>query len=185
MSELLSQSVRAINADQTHPRGQWFFGISMGLLPAILIAFHLIDRLPASRYIDAMAKGQYSRAGELLQSEVTNNNPEARNSLGNLHYLGMGVDRNYRNAALQYHAAAKQGFAAAQLNLAHLYNQGLGVRKDAERAFGWYTHAKIAGNPWAENYLSQLSSELTLTPLQMAAAKTKWHRLDQLSAEPL
>ncbi len=150
-----------------------------------LAAFYLSARLPASTYVDAMAKGQYLRASKLLQPEVDNNNPQARNALGNLYYLGIGVERNYRDAALLYHTAASQGFAAAQLNLGHLYKQGLGVNKDAERAYGWYTHAHIAGSTWAEYYITQLSSELTLTPLQMAAAKTRWRKLDQLSTEPL
>ena len=172
-------------ADHPGQRAQWFFAVSLIALLAILAAFYLSARLPASTFVEAMAKGQYLRASKLLQSEVDNNNPQARNALGNLYYLGMGVERSYRNAALLYHTAASQGFAAAQLNLGHLYKQGLGVNKDAERAYGWYTHANIAGSPWAEYYTSQLSSELTLTPLQMNAVKTRWRKLDQLSAEPL
>ncbi len=172
-------------ADHPGQLAQWFFAVSLIALLAILAGFHLFTRLPASTYVDAMAKGQYLRASKLLQTEVDNNNPQARNALGNLYYLGMGVKRNYRDAALLYHTAASQGFAAAQLNLGHLYKQGLGVNKDAERAYGWYTQARIAGSPWAEYYTTQLSSELTLTPLQMNAARTRWRKLDQLATEPL
>lgn len=174
-----------IVSDRPGQRAQWWFAGSLIVLLAILAAFYLSARLPASNYVDAMAKGQYLRASKLLQPEVDDDNPQARNALGNLYYLGMGVKRNYRDAALLYHAAASQGFAAAQLNLGHLYNQGLGVNKNAERAYGWYIHANIAGSPWAEYYITQLSSELTLTPLQMSAAKTRWRNLDQLSGEPL
>lgn len=175
----------SVVADRPGQLAQWFFAGSLIVLLAVLSAFHLSTRLPASDYVDAMARGQYLRASKLLQPEVDDNNPQARNALGNLYYLGMGVKRSYRDAALLYHAAASQGFAAAQLNLGHLYNQGLGVNKDVERAYGWYVHAKIAGSPWAEYYITQLSSELTLTPLQMNAAKTRWRKLNQLSAEPL
>lgn len=172
-------------ADHPGQRAQWVFaGILIALL-AILAAFYLSSHLPASTYVDAMARGQYLRASKLLQPEVDDNNPQAHNALGNLYYLGLGVESNYRTAALLYHTAASQGFAAAQLNLAHLYMQGLGVNKNAERAFGWYTHANIAGSQWAEYYITQLSSELTLTPLQMSTAKTRWRKLDDLSAEPL
>ena len=157
----------------------------MLLLPALRFALYLLERLPASTYVEAMARGQYHRASELLEPEVALQNPQARNALGNLYYLGMGIERSYRDAALLYHAAASQGFAAAQLNLGHLYKQGLGVSKDAERAYGWYSQAHVAGSPWAEYYITQLSSELTLTPLQMAAAKERWRKLDALSAEPL
>lgn len=172
-------------ADTPSRRTQWIFAVSLVVLLIILAAFYLSARIPASTYVDAMARGQYLRASKLLQPEVDNNNPRARNSLGNLYYLGMGVERNYRDAALLYHTAAGQGFAAAQLNLGHLYKQGLGVNKDAERAFGWYTQANISGSSWAEYYIAQLSSELTLTPLQMSTAKARWRKLDTLSAEPL
>ncbi len=172
-------------ADHPGQRAQWIFTAVLMALLGVLAGIYLVDRLPASTYTDAMARGQYSHASKLLQTEVDNNNPQARNALGNLYYLGMGVERNYRDAALLFHTAASQGFAAAQLNLGHLYRQGLGVDKDVERAFGWYTHARIAGSPWAEYYVSQLSSELTLTPLQMSSARKRWLKLDALSAEPL
>ncbi len=132
-----------------------------------------------------MASGQYEQAGEYLLEEVEKGNPQAQNALANLYYLGLGREADFRRAAELYHTAAKQGFAAAQLNLGHLYKQGLGVIKNAERAFGWYTHANIAGSPWAEYYQSQISVELTLTPLQMSEAKKRWLKLDALSAEPL
>lgn len=164
---------------------QWFIGSLFVALPCALLIIFFLQQLPAASYTDAMADGQYRRAAALLQTEVAGNNPQARNSLANLYYLGLGVDRDYRQAASLYHAAATQGLAAAQLNLGHLYKQGLGVGKDNERAFGWYVHANIAGSPRAEYYLSQLSSELTLTPLQMESIRNRWQKLEQISAEPL
>lgn len=172
-------------ARASQPRGARIFGAVFVALPALLVAFHLAQHYPASSYVDAMARGQYTRAESLLQAEMQKNNPSARSAMANLYYLGLGVNRDYRKAATLYHGAASQGYAAAQLNLGHLYMQGLGVGKDTERAFGWYVHADIAGSPWAEYYLSQLSSELTLTPLQMESVKNRWHKLDSLSAEPL
>lgn len=167
------------------PTGQWLFGGLFVALPCTLLVMFLMQQLPAASYTKAMADGQYRRASELLQPEVDRNNPQARNSLANLYYLGLGVDPDYRVAATLYHSAATQGLAAAQLNLGHLYRQGLGVSKDNERAFGWYVHANIAGSPWAEYYMAQLSSELTLTPLQMESIRKRWQKLDQLSAEAL
>ncbi len=93
-------------ADRPGQRAQWWFAGSLIVLLAILATFYLFARLPASSYVDAMAKGQYLRASKLLQPEVDDNDPQARNALGNLYYLGMGVERNYRDAALLYHAAA-------------------------------------------------------------------------------
>lgn len=166
-------------------RGQWIFLFLFAGLALLLAAITLLNQRPAKDYTDAMARGQYAKAGTYLAQEVSNGNPQAQNALANLHYLGLGHPVHYRRAAELYHAAARQGYAAAQLNLGHLYKQGLGVNKDAERAFGWYTHANIAGSPWAEYYQSQISTELTLTPLQMASAKERWLKLDTLAAEPL
>lgn len=132
-----------------------------------------------------MAKGQFGRAREFVSAEAIAGNPEFMTALANLHYLGLGGDADFKLAASLYHKAASQGYGAAQLNLGHLYKQGLGVEKSAERAFGWYVHASIANNPWAEYYLSQLSVELTLTPLQMSTLKDRWYTLDALANEPL
>lgn len=165
--------------------GQYLFGILFVALPCTLALLHLIPMIPVDNYNDSMERGQYQQARQRLSPEVERGNPQARNALANLYYLGLGVEQDYRQAAALYHAAAAQGLAAAQLNLGHLYNQGLGVRKDTERAFGWYVHADIADSPWAEYYLSQLSTELTLTPLQMQSLKARWQKLDHLVAEPL
>lgn len=144
-----------------------------------------MERWPADNYIDAMASGQFDRARTYLVPEVEAGNPQYLTALANLHYLGLGGETNFEQAARLYHQAAVQGYGAAQLNLGHLYKQGLGVHKSAERAFGWYIHSKIANNPWAEYYLSQLSVELTLTPLQMSTLKDRWHKLEALANEPL
>ncbi|MGQ7847703.1 tetratricopeptide repeat protein [Granulosicoccus sp. 3-233] len=172
-------------SSRSRHKGQWLFGSLFLALPCALLVLYLWHGLPAATYTDAMATGQYQRAARLLQPEILRNNPQAHNSLANLHYLGLGVERDYRRAALLYHAAAARGFAAAQLNLGHLYRQGLGVDKDIERSYAWYVHADIAGSPLAEYYLSRLSAELTLTPLQMQSIRERWQTLEQLSAEAL
>lgn len=154
-------------------------------LPALLGTVYLSPLWPADNYIDAMAKGQYSKARQFLRSESQAGNPQSQTSLANLYYLGLGGARDYSAAAELYHEAASKGYAAAQLNLGHLYRQGFGVMKSPERAFGWYVHAKVANDPWAEYYLSQLSVELTLTPLQMSVLRDRWLKLDALAGEPL
>ena len=152
--------------------------VSLGVL-------HLAERWPATNYEDAMGKGQFDRARSFLSEEADAGNPQYLTALGNLNYLGLGGEENYQQAASLYHEAASKGYGAAQLNLGHLYKQGLGVEKNVERAFGWYVHADISNDPWAEYYLSQLSVELTLSPLQMSVLKERWQKLDNLAAEPL
>jgi len=164
---------------------QFLTAVVLCLLVLCLGAFHAIDRWPVSSYEYAMAKGQFDRARAYLAAEVELGNPQFQTALANLHYLGLGGPTDFDTAAALYHSAASKGYGAAQLNLGHLYKQGLGVRKSAERAFGWYVHAEIANDPWAEYYLSQLSVELTLSPLQMSVLRDRWLKLEALANEPL
>lgn len=155
------------------------------VMAVALVSFQLYKGWPAGSYTDAMAKGQYNKAREHLAEQVQEGNPEAITALANLHYLGLGGPADYPQALNLYHAAAVKGYGAAQLNLGHLYRQGLGINKNVERAFAWYVQANIANNAWAEYYMTQLSSELTLTPLQMATIKQRFSKLENLAKEPL
>ena len=155
------------------------------VLPMALGTLYAIDHWPAGSYTDAMAKGQFERARHFVAAESAAGNPQYQTALANLHYLGLGGDTDFKAAAILYHQAASNGYGAAQLNLGHLYKQGLGVEKSVERAFGWYVHASFSNNPWAEYYLSQLSVELTLSPLQMSTARDRWEELEALASEPL
>lgn len=163
----------------------WLIASVFLLLVAITGYFHIKDRWPAGDYIDSMARGQYEQARNFLADEVKQGNPQAQTALGNLHYLGLGGPIDYDKAADLYHEAAGNGYGAAQLNLGHLYKQGLGVGKNVERAFGWYMQANIANSVWAEYYMKQISTELTLSPLQMSVIKERWSKLDALASEPL
>jgi len=166
-------------------RAQWVIPLFLIGLVLLFLTVNVFARLPASNYINAMASGQYKRAAEHLNKDVSKGDPQAQNALANLYYLGLGQTSNYRRAAELYHAAAQQGYGPAQLNLGHLYKQGLGVIENAERALGWYVQASMAGSPLAEKYQSQLFAEHTLTPNHMSAVKEKWLILDLLAAEPL
>ncbi|MFK7893749.1 MAG: tetratricopeptide repeat protein [Granulosicoccus sp.] len=164
---------------------EWATLTLFATMAVALVSFQLYKGWPAGDYTDAMAKGQYQKAREHLAAQVQQGNPEAITSLANLHDLGLGGQPDYPRASNLYHAAAVKGFGAAQLNLGHLYRQGLGVSKDVERAYAWYLQANIANNAWAEYYITQLSSELTLTPLQMATIKERFSKLENLAKEPL
>ena len=53
---------------------------------------------------------------------------------------------SYARAVTWYEAAAQQGFAPAQISLALLYDQGLGVEPDSAVARRWYRSAAEQGN---------------------------------------
>jgi hypothetical protein len=57
---------------------------------------------------------------------------------------GLGVSQDRKAAAELYRKAAEQGFAAGQLNLGALYQNGDGVPQDNVQAYKWYTLAAAA-----------------------------------------
>jgi hypothetical protein len=66
---------------------------------------------------------------------------------------GQGLPRDDEQAALWYRRAAEQGHAAAQNNLARLYDDGEGVPLDDAEAARWYAMAANQGMPVAQNNL--------------------------------
>lgn len=69
---------------------------------------------------------------------------EAQNSVGS----GLQADRKYSEARIWYEKAAAQNHALATNNLAYLYDLGLGVTQDRQRALSLYSRAADLG--WAE-----------------------------------
>ncbi|MDP2786498.1 MAG: caspase family protein [Pseudomonadota bacterium] len=57
---------------------------------------------------------------------------------------------NFATALKEWLPLAKQGDAKAQYNLGNMYNEGLGVRKDATEAVKWYRKAAEQGNAEAQ-----------------------------------
>ena len=133
-----------------------------------------------STAIEAMAAGNYRAAAALYRQAAAAGDRRASNSLGNLYYLGLGVETDYQQAGQFYFESAAAGVAAAQMNIGHLFKQGLGVTHDPMRAFAWYHMADVHGNPAAEFYMKQITQEWTLSPLQVSTALEKWSKLSAL-----
>lgn len=160
----------------------------IAVLLAIAICIGLYVYFGPSRphtAVAAMATGRYDIAAEYYAQAVSEGDRRASNSLGNLYYLGLGIERDYQRASQLYLEAAGAGIADAQLNLGHLFKLGLGVESDPMRAFAWYNMADIHGSPAAELYMSQISREWTLSPLQISTALSKWSKLEFLVDEGL
>lgn len=156
------------------------------LFLAAFVGFYqqYITAHPESAY-DAMAAGKYEKAANFYAEAVATGDQRASNSLGNLYYLGLGIERDYSKASQLYFSAARAGIAEAQLNLGHMFKLGLGLEPDPMRAFAWYNMADIHGSPAAELYMKQISQEWTLSPLQINTALTKWSKLSHLIDEGL
>jgi len=63
---------------------------------------------------------------------------------------------NYAKAATLYRKDAELGVIVAQVNLAFLYLDGLGVAQDFQQAAKWFLQAAEQGNAEAQNNIAQL-----------------------------
>jgi TPR repeat protein len=81
---------------------------------------------------------------------------EAQSRLGDLYAKGIGVGRDYGEAAKWYRKAADQGHTQAQYELGGLYVQGLGVARDYSEAAKWYRLAAEKGYIPAQHFLGHL-----------------------------
>jgi len=67
-------------------------------------------------------------------------------------------------------AAAEQGFARAELDLAYLYEQGKGVPLDYVSAYLWYKSAADRGEKRAGARLRSVSTVMTADQIKRATA---------------
>ncbi|MFO0929490.1 MAG: hypothetical protein U0736_21085 [Gemmataceae bacterium] len=81
--------------------------------------------------------------------------PDAQRLLGDAYRLGMGTEKNEREAVRWYQQAADQGHAPSQLNLGWCYEWGVGVNKNPSAAFRWYRKAAEADTALGQFYLGR------------------------------
>jgi TPR repeat protein len=83
-------------------------------------------------------------------------------------------------AATWFHMAADQGHVLSQYSLGHLYEDGLGVKKDKKRAANWYYKAAVKGDRESQYRLGRMyhagegvkqSNMLAVRYLRAAAAQ--------------
>ncbi|WP_449314951.1 Sel1-like repeat-containing protein kinase family protein [Rubneribacter sp.] len=91
-----------------------------------------------------------------LRAMADEGEPLAQYRLGLLYDIGLGVGKDYAEAANLYGRAAGQGIIAAQCNLGNLYCEGLGVEQDYERAAELYEQAAARGDAAAQCNLGNL-----------------------------
>src|SRR3546814_15246716 len=89
--------------------------------------------------------------------------------LGSMYDKGWGVSRDVTKAAHWYEAAAKQGMAEAQYNVATMYQSGEGVAKDNKKAYMYFLLAVKSGFPqFAGKELENLSAEMAPEDIRQA-----------------
>ncbi len=90
--------------------------------------------------------------------------------LWRIYYFGLGVDKDYVEAARHLKKAADAGLPQAQMQLAFRYLEGEGVPKDNVHAYKWFYIAEKAGEPRAKRALPLLSRNMSRS--EIAEAKT-------------
>lgn len=108
-----------------------------------------------------------------VQTQASQGDAEAQNSLGELYAKGMGMPQDYAEARAWYEKAASQGHPLAQNNLAELYFAGLGVPQDYVRAYMWVNlaaeHMHGEEKKQAEENREDVAQRMT--PAQITEAK--------------
>jgi TPR repeat protein len=81
-------------------------------------------------------------------------------------------------------AAAKEGHADSQFNVALMYERGIGVSKDEKEAFVWYGKAASQGNAAAQFNLGVLYENGRGTKIDFAKAN-EWYRKASVQGDAL
>lgn len=148
--------------------------LSTALIAGLAAFFALTSYWAARNAADAstdMLYGYYESAFEKYQRAAKKDDAIAQNSLGNLYYLGLGVERNYKMAAHWYERAAINDNKPALINMGILHFRGQGVKSDLLRAFAWFRLGDRAGQKGADIHLQYLTGINLITPNMMQKAK--------------
>jgi len=86
----------------------------------------------------AYDRANYQTALKVWMQQAETGDPEAQNYVGEIYAKGLGTDPDYVLAAQWYEKAAAQGLTRAKINLGFLYEEGLGVAKDPQKALNLY-----------------------------------------------
>ncbi len=89
----------------------------------------------------AFDRANYQTALKVWMDQANAGSAEAQNYVGEIYMKGLGTAPDYDMAAVWFKKSAAQGFNRAKTNLGYLYEQGLGVEKDATRALNLYREA--------------------------------------------
>ena len=97
-----------------------------------------------------------NRGIEQLRQAAEKGDVEAQSALGVMFRSGIGVPKDYKEAAKWFGKAAEQGYAEAQLRLGSMFQSGIGVPEDDREAVKWYRKAAEQGHAWAQMRLSSM-----------------------------
>ena len=97
----------------------------------------------------------------------------AQASLGQLYSLGIGVEKNFKEAVKWFQKAADQGNALGQYNIGWHHSLGQGVEKDNVTAYAWWNIAEANGYEYAKKREETLAKKMTGEDITKAEALVK------------
>jgi uncharacterized protein len=100
----------------------------------------------------AYAHGHYQLSADLFLHEAQRGGAVAQAYLGYQYQYGLGVPKDYVEAAAWYRCAAEQGEPTAQFFLGQLYDRGQGVPEDPVEAVKWLDLATAQAPPGRREY---------------------------------
>lgn len=149
------------------------FGLVLIVALLLISAWYVLwVRIPDAS--TSLQRGHYKEAYKKLQIAAHEDDAEAQLKLGNMFYVGLGMDRDYDLALSWFHRSAMQGNSAAQYNMGIMNLQGLGAQIDLVQATAWFLVASETGEPLdsetinSKTQLRKLSGTLSPNKLQQA-----------------
>ena len=121
---------------------------------------------------DLFAAGDYAAAYRLWLPLAEQGDAAAQNYIGIHYYLGLGIERNLRQAVEWFEKSARADQVNAQYNLGLMYENGHHVKQDYVKAYTWYYIAAERGNGNAARRIRKINNEYLLPPLQI------WRAID-------
>ena len=120
-------------------------GCLLSIACGLALVFYLRANQPASNAVMAMASGQYTLASRFYAADAVEGNPAAMNSLANLYYLGLGIEKDYRRAAELYHEGSRCGACRCSIESGAPVQTGPGCK---HRSFTCIWLVQHVEHPW-------------------------------------
>ena len=116
-------------------------------------------------------QGDYEKSLQLWLPLAKAGDKEAQDYVGIQYYMGLGVNKDYKEAGKWFDMAARAGYPDAQRNYGDMFQYGHGVPQDYYQAFIWYFAASQQGHETAKLALANITDNNKLTPNQQMHAK--------------
>jgi len=122
---------------------------------------------------DSAAAAEHCVPNTAIDAGFSSLRGKAAYDMGDNYYYGRGVTRDYAAAYGWYLRAGD--YPGAKSSLAYLYEEGLGVGRDYQKALAYYSEAAAAGDAGAQRQIGYMHSAGEGTPVNYAQAMA-WAR---------